>query len=166
MAGLSRRRLLESTACTMLMAAAGHAFAQAEDPAAYPSRTVRLIVPAAPGGPIDAVARIMGDALKAAWPVPVVVENRGTQVSGGTTDFDGKYDIKPIDPGTYDVVVSYVGYQPYKQTGVVVNSNKITFLDIALNAGIELKEFEVVEYQVPLISKDGGASGGTVPTFS
>lgn len=94
--------------------------------------------------------------------VNVVIENRGTQVSGGATDFDGNYFIKPIDPGTYDVVVSYVGYQPYKQTGVVVNSNIITFLNMALNSGIELTEFEVVEYTVPLIQKDGGASGGTV----
>ncbi|MBK9512517.1 MAG: TonB-dependent receptor [Flavobacteriales bacterium] len=102
---------------------------------------------------------------KSSEPLPfvnVVIENRGTQVSGGATDFDGNYFIKPIDPGTYDVVVSYVGYQPYKQTGVVVSSNKITFLDIALNAGVELKEFEVVQYTVPLIDRDGGASGGTV----
>jgi hypothetical protein len=102
---------------------------------------------------------------KSGEPLPfvnVVVENRGTQVSGGATDFDGNYFIKPIDPGTYDVIVSYVGYQPYKQTGVVVSSNKITFLDIALNAGVELKEFEVVQYTVPLIDRDGGASGGTV----
>ncbi|MEZ4738910.1 MAG: carboxypeptidase regulatory-like domain-containing protein [Flavobacteriales bacterium] len=102
---------------------------------------------------------------KSGEPLPfvnVVVENRGTQVSGGATDFDGEYFIKPIDPGSYDVIVSYVGYQPYKQTGVVVNSNKITFLDIALNAGIELTEFEVVQYTVPLIDRDGGASGGTV----
>ena len=102
---------------------------------------------------------------KSGEPLPfvnVVIENRGTQVSGGATDFDGAYFVKPIAPGTYDVVVSYVGYQPYKQTGVVVNSNKITFLDIGLNAGIELKEFEIVQYTVPLIDKDGGASGGTV----
>ncbi|MBK9417320.1 MAG: carboxypeptidase-like regulatory domain-containing protein [Flavobacteriales bacterium] len=102
---------------------------------------------------------------KSSEPLPfvnVVIENRGTQVSGGATDFDGNYFIKPIDPGTYDVIVSYVGYQPYKQTGVVVSSNKITFLDIALNAGVELKEFEVVQYTVPLIDRDGGASGGTV----
>ncbi len=102
---------------------------------------------------------------KSGEPLPfvnVVVENRGTQVSGGATDFDGEYFIKPISPGTYDVIVSYVGYQPYKQTGVIVNSNKITFLEIALNQGIELKEFEVVKYTVPLIDRDGGASGGTV----
>lgn len=94
--------------------------------------------------------------------VNVVVERGGTQVSGGATDFDGEYFIKPLDPGTYDVVVSYVGYQPYKQTGVVVSNGKITFLDIGLNQGVELKEFEVVQYVVPLIDRDGGASGGTV----
>ncbi|MBL7953785.1 MAG: TonB-dependent receptor, partial [Flavobacteriales bacterium] len=94
--------------------------------------------------------------------VNVVVERNGTQVSGGATDFDGGYFIKPLDPGNYDIVVSYVGYQPYKQTGVVITNGKITFLDIGLNQGVELKEFEVVQYVVPLIDKDGGASGGTV----
>ena len=94
--------------------------------------------------------------------VNVVVDNKGTQAAGGTSDFDGKYDIKPIPPGTYSVIVSYVGYQPQRQEGVVINSNKITFLDIQLTSGIELTEFEVVQYTVPLIDKDGGASGGTV----
>jgi tripartite-type tricarboxylate transporter receptor subunit TctC len=42
----------------------------------FPSRTVRLVVPAAPGGPIDAVGRILADGFKAVWPIPVVVENR------------------------------------------------------------------------------------------
>ena len=72
-------------AVVFLFSAAQPIHAQGEDAAAYPSRTVRLIVPAAPGGPIDAVARIVGDALKAAWPVPVVVENKpgaGTSTGG------------------------------------------------------------------------------------
>ncbi|MDX9750494.1 MAG: carboxypeptidase regulatory-like domain-containing protein, partial [Flavobacteriales bacterium] len=94
--------------------------------------------------------------------VNVVLERSGQQVTGSASDFDGGYDIKPIDPGTYDVVVTYVGYQPHKRTGVIVNANRITFLDLQLTQGIELKEFEVVQYTVPLIDRDGGASGGTV----
>lgn len=94
--------------------------------------------------------------------VNVVVERSGQQVTGNASDFDGVYDIKPIEPGTYDVVVTFVGYQPHKRTGVVVNANRITFLDLQLNQGIELKEFEVVQYAVPLIDRDGGASGGTI----
>jgi hypothetical protein len=102
---------------------------------------------------------------KSGEPLPfvnVLIENKGTQVAGGATDFDGVYLIKPVEPGTYDVSFSYVGYQPVKQTGVVVNGNKITFLDIKMESGLELKEFKIVKYQVPLIEKDGGASGGTV----
>jgi outer membrane receptor for ferrienterochelin and colicin len=102
---------------------------------------------------------------KSGEPLPfvnVILERGGKQITGGSSDFDGAYDIKPIDPGTYEVVVSYVGYQPYKQVGVVVSSNKITFLDLKLNQGIELKEFEVIQYNVPLIDRDGGASGGTI----
>jgi len=91
----------------------------------------------------------------------VVVESQGTRVAGGQSDFDGNYKISPIDPGTYDVTVSYVGYQPTKITGVVVNSNKITFQNFDLNSG-ELEVVEVIRYKVPLIDKDGGASGTTV----
>jgi len=58
----------------------------AEDAPPYPSRNVKLIVPAAPGGPIDAVARILADGFKSAWPQPVIVENRagaGTATGAG-----------------------------------------------------------------------------------
>lgn len=98
-------------------------------------------------------------------PVPfasIVVDNMGARVAGGQSDFDGNYKISPIDPGTYDVTVSIIGYQPMKITGVIVNSNKITFQDFALNSGVELEKVEVVRYKVPLIDKDGGATGQTV----
>ncbi|MFZ1658354.1 MAG: carboxypeptidase regulatory-like domain-containing protein [Flavobacteriales bacterium] len=102
---------------------------------------------------------------KSAEPLPfvsIVVESNGTRTAGGQSDFDGNYKISPITPGTYDVTVSYVGYQPTKITGVVVNSNKITFQDFDLNSGMELAGVEVIRYKVPLIEKDGGASGATV----
>lgn len=95
--------------------------------------------------------------------VNVVVLRGDAQVSGGTTDFDGKYSIKPLSPGEYDIAVTFVGYKPVKVTGVEVNSNKISFKDISLEStAIDIKEFEVIEYEVPLIKKDGGASGETV----
>ena len=80
---------MKTASCARRIADPGRSVASAtprrEDAASYPSRTVRLIVPAAPGGPIDAVARIMADAFRGAWPVPVVVENKpgaGTSTGG------------------------------------------------------------------------------------
>jgi len=48
----------------------------------FPVRTVRLVVPASPGGASDLVARILAPALSAELGQPFIVENRVT--SGGT----------------------------------------------------------------------------------
>lgn len=92
----------------------------------------------------------------------VVLTLNGNQVAGTQTDFDGKYTISSIPPGKYDLQVSYVGYQSVKIAGVVISANQITFQDVKLSQGIELQAFEVIEYEVPLISKDQTSSGGTV----
>ena len=44
--------------------------------AAFPSKTVTLIVPYGAGGSADVMARSLGDKLAKAWNVPVVVDNR------------------------------------------------------------------------------------------
>src|SRR3954468_18550335 len=48
--------------------------AWAQDP--FPSHSVRIIVPAAPGGGFDVFARILGKRLGERWGQQVVVENR------------------------------------------------------------------------------------------
>jgi len=51
----------------------------------FPSKPIRIIVPTSPGGNLDAVARQLAERLTAAYPQPVIVENRvGASSSIGT----------------------------------------------------------------------------------
>ena len=55
---------------------------------AYPVKPVRMIIPAGPGGGVDTVARIVGQALGAALGQPVVMDNRpgaGTMLASELT---------------------------------------------------------------------------------
>ncbi|MDA9227912.1 carboxypeptidase regulatory-like domain-containing protein [Flavobacteriales bacterium] len=84
----------------------------------------------------------------------VVIEKGGDQYAGTTTDFDGKYTIKPIEPGNYSIKATFVGYQTVEVTGVIVSANKITFQDVKLQEGVALGEIKIIEYKKPLLDQD------------
>ena len=66
--------------CCALALAAATATAQQ-----YPTKSVRVIVPAAPAGGLDIMARVVGLPLAAMWGQPVVVDNRpGAGIMLGT----------------------------------------------------------------------------------
>ncbi len=95
--------------------------------------------------------------------VNIVVEVGGTNVGGSASDFDGNFMIKPIPPGRYDVKATYVGYKPTMYTGVAIAADQIQFLDIEMEStAVVMETFEVIDYKVPLISKDQTTSGASV----
>jgi tripartite-type tricarboxylate transporter receptor subunit TctC len=55
---------------------AGQASAQSADPANYPNRPVRIVVPFPAGGPTDILARVVGQRLSEVWGQGVVIENQ------------------------------------------------------------------------------------------
>jgi tripartite-type tricarboxylate transporter receptor subunit TctC len=67
---MERRDLLTLSA-TVLALAAGPALADG-----YPSKPIRLVVPFAPGGTTDIIARVISEPLTRALGQPVIVENR------------------------------------------------------------------------------------------
>lgn len=93
-----------------------------------------------------------------------VVVYKGDQlVTGGATDINGRYRIKPIQPGKYTVKVSFIGYQAIQYDNVVIKADAITTLDFEMQAGVEIsKEVQVISYKVPLIDKGNVSSQTTL----
>src|SRR4051812_47186023 len=70
--------------------------------AQYPSRPVRVVVPASPGGASDLVARILAPSLAAELGQPFVVENRDT--SGGIV---GTQQVADAAPDGHTLLVTF-----------------------------------------------------------
>ncbi|WP_428564739.1 Bug family tripartite tricarboxylate transporter substrate binding protein [Ramlibacter sp.] len=66
------RRAFVAASILALGAAGGAAWGQG----AYPSKTIRIVVPYAAGGSTDVLARMIGTHMAQAWGQPVVVDNR------------------------------------------------------------------------------------------
>ncbi len=69
---------------------------------------------------------------------------KGT-TTGTTTDFDGLYEIGNLDPGTYTVVFSYLGYETVEIPNVTIEAGKITEINVPMSAsqGVALDEVVV-----------------------
>lgn len=109
------RRLCLSLAAAVLVHQPSRSFAQA-----WPSRPLRLIVPYAPGGPTDILARLMAPALSEGLAQPVVVENMpgaGGNIGmahGARATPDG-YTLTVVAPNVVinPLLYAHTGFDPY-----------------------------------------------------
>lgn len=100
----------------------------------------------------------------------IVLEKDGVQVSGTQTDFDGNYNFSNIEAGTYDVLVSYVGFPTIKTEDVLIKLGKVVRFDIEMEEGTDLLtdstgasvEIVVRGYRIPLIEQDATSGGQTL----
>lgn len=69
-----RSRTVAAAACGWALAMLYIAPLQAQEP--YPSRPIRIVLPVAPGGGTDQLARLLGRGFTERWGRPTVVENR------------------------------------------------------------------------------------------
>jgi len=83
---LQRLKILSVAGCAALFAC-GVVGVQAQT---YPSKPIRLIVPYAPGGNTDILARAVAQRITENWNTPVIVDNRGSANGVAAADISAK----------------------------------------------------------------------------
>jgi len=123
----------------LLVAFSGAAFAQS-----YPSQTIRLVVPFAPGGTSEIVARAVAAELTNSLGVSVIVDNR----AGGAGTI-AMQEVARAAPDGYTLILGHVGtlaVNPYAMERQPYDVNK-DFVPIALLA--KVPNIFVVNAEVP-----------------
>jgi tripartite-type tricarboxylate transporter receptor subunit TctC len=106
---------------------------------AYPEKAVRIVVPYAPGGASDILARVLAQKLSESWGQQMIVENKAG--SGGTLGAD---IVAKSPPDGYTVLVADVAVQtiapalypklPYARTDLAPVINLATFAHVVITA--------------------------------
>ncbi len=84
--------------------------------------------------------------------VSVYLESDPTR--GTTTDVDGDYLILSVQPGTYTIVMSYIGFTTLKHEDVTVFSGRTTTLDGRLREEVIEGEEIIVSADRPIVVRD------------
>ena len=99
---------------------------------AYPSRAIKIVVPAPPGGAIDTIARVVGDKIAASMGQPVIVDNRpgasnnlGTDVLAKSTPDGYTIGIVGGSHNTNKFLFKNLGWDPEKSFEPIVYTHEV-----------------------------------------
>jgi len=130
---MKRRQLLAAAALAPLARQAGAQAASTGPGQAYPTKSIRFVVPFAPGGTSEIVARAVAQELTAQLGQTVYVENK----SGGAGTI-AMAEVAKAPPDGHTLIESHVGtfaVNPYAMARQVYDVNK-DFLPVALMARV------------------------------
>jgi tripartite-type tricarboxylate transporter receptor subunit TctC len=144
---------------------ASEAHAAATD-GSYPVKPIRLVVPFAPGGPNDILARFVAQKLTAQWGQTIVVENRGG--AGGTVGMEQLSKLPPdgyslgvgassnlaVAPGLY----ARLGYDSSRDFTPIINLASVPYA-LALNPTVPARN--VRDLMRIVAGKRGGLNYGS-----
>lgn len=122
------------SALAALLAAAAAPRLSAAQGEAWPNRPVKLIVPFAPGGPTDTIARMLAEKMQAAWQQPVVVDYKP---GGGTITGTNTVARAPADGYTLGMAISALMINPSMQPSLPYDTRK----DLAAVSQVALTHF-------------------------
>ena len=77
--------------------------------------------------------KVAGNVIDGEFVEPMAFANilvKGTTI-GTTSDFDGKYELE-LEPGTYTLIFSFVGYNTQEISDVIIKSDEVVTLDVTL----------------------------------
>ncbi len=88
-----------------------------------------------------------------------------TIVQQTVTSSKGKFKFKKLPQGPFALLASSMGYENILSDKINIYGHKNTIYNLALERCIkQLEPLELIDYEVPLISRDQTSSGGTVTT--
>ena len=143
--------------------------------AAYPEKTITIVVPTAAGGANDAMARVIGQAMSAALKQPVIVDNKAGANGAIASEF-----VMRAAPDGYTLMLGYIAthamnpalqklrYDPVKDfepVGMVGSSATLMVVTPTLKAN-NAKDVVALIKAAPDKTSYASAGNGTAPHFA
>lgn len=98
--------------------------------------------------------QILNNHHEAVFGATIKLTQGGVLVTGTSTDFEGKYTIKPLNPGVYEMIVQSSRTHTKQMKGIVVNPDKTSYVDLKVTTN-DIDEIPIVaEYQAPIVDKN------------
>lgn len=94
----------------------------------------------------------------------VALYQKGVLIKGTESDIDGNYNFPEVNPGTYDIEASLLGYANQKIVDLVIKPGRTHKVDFQLSDDAILLDVgvQVLSFKVPLIQIDNTTQGATV----